>query len=366
MSTVTKALEDSGVSSSSVVTGPASAVNNQVALFSGTTGKVVTNGVAAIGTLGALTLANTTASSSTGTGTLICPGGVGIAGKAFIGDNTVIGSIGVGNTYESKFTLRGADSSAVGPHYTTYTAANQYPLFQNLNFAHDSVSLNFDMYYDGAWRSANINSGYQLYKQGNQLQFNCNSGVAAGSPLTFGSANWFTAGFLNTSGNLNWNKNLLMGTTSNLAKIMVSGGVQNIALEESALRCVTSTTGMSSVKLELQNTAASGKLFELRSVSNGSFDIIDRTGDTQRFMISSLGDTTMTGRGYVNGMFHAGSDVSLCSLTAGLGSGSKVIGIANASVVPTTNPVGGGVLYVQAGALRWRGSSGTVTTIANA
>ena len=144
------------------------------------------------------------------------------------------------------------------------------------------------------------------------MQFNCNSGVAAGSPLTFGSANWFTAGFLNTSGNLNWNKNLLMGNTSNLAKIMVSGGVQNIALEESALRCVTSTTGMSSVKLELQNTAASGKLFELRSVSNGSFDIIDRTGDTQRFMISSLGDTTMTGRGYVNGMFHAGSDVSLC------------------------------------------------------
>ena len=74
----------------------------------------------------------------------------------------------------------------------------------------------------------------------------------------------------------------------------------------------------------------------------------------------------MKGRGYVNEMFHAGSDVSLCSLTAGLGSGSKVIGIANASVVPTTNPVGGGVLYVQAGALRWRGSSGTVTTIAPA
>lgn len=48
------------------------------------------------------------------------------------------------------------------------------------------------------------------------------------------------------------------------------------------------------------------------------------------------------------------------------GSGVKVIGIANATTVPTTNPTGGGVLYVEAGALKYRGSSGTVTTIANA
>jgi hypothetical protein len=48
------------------------------------------------------------------------------------------------------------------------------------------------------------------------------------------------------------------------------------------------------------------------------------------------------------------------------GSGSKVIGIANATTVPTTNPTGGHVLYADAGALKGRGSSGTVTTIAAA
>lgn len=37
-----------------------------------------------------------------------------------------------------------------------------------------------------------------------------------------------------------------------------------------------------------------------------------------------------------------------------------------AATVPTANPTGGGVLYVEAGALKYRGSSGTVTTIANA
>lgn len=48
------------------------------------------------------------------------------------------------------------------------------------------------------------------------------------------------------------------------------------------------------------------------------------------------------------------------------GSGQGVIGIANASTVPTTNPTGGHVVYVEAGALKGRGSSGTITTIAAA
>ena len=48
------------------------------------------------------------------------------------------------------------------------------------------------------------------------------------------------------------------------------------------------------------------------------------------------------------------------------GSGVGVIGIANATTVPTTDPTAAGVLYVEAGALKYRGSSGTVTTIAAA
>jgi hypothetical protein len=48
------------------------------------------------------------------------------------------------------------------------------------------------------------------------------------------------------------------------------------------------------------------------------------------------------------------------------GDGAKVIGIVNAATVPTSNPTGGGVLYCEAGALKYRGSSGTITTIAPA
>lgn len=48
------------------------------------------------------------------------------------------------------------------------------------------------------------------------------------------------------------------------------------------------------------------------------------------------------------------------------GSGTKVISIGNASVAPSVNPSGGGILYVESGALKYRGSSGTVTTLGNA
>lgn len=43
-----------------------------------------------------------------------------------------------------------------------------------------------------------------------------------------------------------------------------------------------------------------------------------------------------------------------------------VVFVANAGTVPSANPTGGGYLYVDAGALKYRGSSGTVTTIAAA
>lgn len=48
------------------------------------------------------------------------------------------------------------------------------------------------------------------------------------------------------------------------------------------------------------------------------------------------------------------------------GGGAGVFGIRNADTVPSTNPANGGVLYVESGALKYRGSGGTVTTIAAA
>jgi hypothetical protein len=46
------------------------------------------------------------------------------------------------------------------------------------------------------------------------------------------------------------------------------------------------------------------------------------------------------------------------------GGGQGIIAIANAVVAPTVNSANGGILYVEDGALRYRGSNGTVTSIA--
>lgn len=67
----------------------------------------------------------------------------------------------------------------------------------------------------------------------------------------------------------------------------------------------------------------------------------------------------------------AGSDGNayLGSKTAGSsngGGGVVCFVMQNAVTLPTTNPAGGGILYVDAGALKFRGSSGTVTVIAPA
>lgn len=61
-----------------------------------------------------------------------------------------------------------------------------------------------------------------------------------------------------------------------------------------------------------------------------------------------------------------GANISLLSSIGSFGSGSAVIFIANAGVVPSTNPLNGGILYVDSGALKYRGSSGTVSMIAPA
>lgn len=92
---------------------------------------------------------------------------------------------------------------------------------------------------------------------------------------------------------------------------------------------------------ENQTETARGSNYDLRTVKNGT------TVEVIRLYIAHDGNFGF-------------------NTTTQFGSGEMVIGIANATTVPTTNPTGGGVLYVEAGALKYRGSSGTVTTIAPA
>ncbi|HEV2600762.1 MAG TPA: hypothetical protein VGT41_00555 [Candidatus Babeliales bacterium] len=134
-----------------------------------------------------------------------------------------------------------------------------------------------------------------------------------------------------------------VNTTSATAKLVVSGGVQNVASEDSCIRAISSAL---SAKIEIQNsTAVTGRVYELRVSSTGTFDITDRSAARTPFTDNNASF------GFNGGSF---------------GSGTGVLFIANRSAAPSSNPAGGGILYCESGALKYRGSLGTVTTIANA
>lgn len=73
------------------------------------------------------------------------------------------------------------------------------------------------------------------------------------------------------------------------ATLGVNEGKWNVSNEASCFRVVSLTN---SAKIEIQNTSISGRLYELRSNSDGSFGIFDRTSNALRLGIDSSGNIT--------------------------------------------------------------------------
>jgi hypothetical protein len=81
-----------------------------------------------------------------------------------------------------------------------------------------------------------------------------------------------------------------------------------------------------------------------------------RNGTSQQ-MVQMLGDEGVV----IN------PDIGMFATTApNFQSGNRILFLGNRTAAPTGNPSSGGFLYVESGALKYRGSSGAVTTIANA
>jgi hypothetical protein len=87
------------------------------------------------------------------------------------------------------------------------------------------------------------------------------------------------------------------------------------------------------------------------NTNTGTFFLANSAGPELACYLSSAKLFTISSTGYQFGS--GGNDH---------GGGTGVIGIDNASANPSSNPTGGGILYADAGAGKWRGSSGTVTT----
>ena len=108
-------------------------------------------------------------------------GNVFASGTAYFADKVGIGTTTPAAVGAARLELYGtADSVAAGPHFQAVTSADAYPVFQLLNYNHDNVALNFDMYWDGAFKSSDVGSNFQIYKINDKLNINYGSGVAAG------------------------------------------------------------------------------------------------------------------------------------------------------------------------------------------
>jgi hypothetical protein len=149
------------------------------------------------------------------------------------------------------------------------------------------------------------------------------------------------------------NKGLSLQSRDNVFEFIDNSGATTTAeLQVGKLSQVRSIQGWSIATLVIQgaytpNDVTDGIRFETANASNvyePRFEIEADSSNVNAYFtnISNLGINT----------------------SSQFGSGEGVVGLSNVTTVPTTNPTGGGVLYSEGGALKWKGSSGTITTIA--
>jgi hypothetical protein len=102
---------------------------------------------------------------------------------------------------------------------------------------------------------------------------------------------------------------------------------------------------------------ASGQSADLLQIQNSGGTILASVNSSGGLSVATLVSTAGTIRANAG---LGSSAVALSSLVSNVAGGHLVL--QNITVTPNT-PSGAGVLYVEAGALKYRGSSGTITTL---
>lgn len=109
----------------------------------------------------------------------------------------------------------------------------------------------------------------------------------------------------------------------------------------------------------LQQPATSGQALLLSQDSSNSGNILEVRGSDG--VVRTTVDQNLnlvTGRS-----LFATTGVQVGAASATFGGGAGVLGITDATTVPTSNPTGGGILYSTGGAPRWRNPSGDVISL---
>jgi hypothetical protein len=203
-------------------------------------------------------------------------------GKVGIGTNAIPkAAIGV-----AKFALEGTTTSVNGPHQQFTTSADNYPLKQNLNWAHDAVYNAYDTYFDGTWKSGTTAGG------------NFVMGKEAGKFVLQYSAN-------NTPGTtITWNNGIAL---TNAGKFGVGTQTFNATNPEKLLVDAGTTTSVNAIvgkgsidsylQLNIQNNSAG------TSASSDVVATANNGNETTNFV-----DMGINGGSYAGGIMGAAND----------------------------------------------------------
>lgn len=142
----------------------------------------------------------------------------------------------------------------------------------------------------------------------------------------------------------------VVGTNGPVASFPTIGGSDYFILEDAAalsMAIITSTTGTAGIRF-YKSGAANAKW---RLFYDASTDSMRLGEDNTNVRVDVIGRNL--------GLCLNGSAPNYQSMSGGMY-------IANTATAPTGNPSSGGFLYVESGALKYRGSGGTITTVAAA
>lgn len=257
--------------------------------------------------------------------------------------NTAVGYLALGATtsgaYNVGIGLQALRSNTTGTYNQALGAS---ALFSNLSGAYN-VAMGPNALF-ASTGSNNVGVGYGALYSTTSGARNTAVGEFVGAANTTGSRNTFLGNEADaTVGNLTYacaiGSNAIVGASNSL----VLGGTGAAAVQVAINRTIPGA------QLDINIGAAATKGLIVQGAASQSANL----QEWQNSSAAVLGEVGPTGNLAVGG---AGS----------YGGGDKVVFLKDAATVPSTNPTGGGVLYSEGGALKWRSSAGTVTTIAPA
>ena len=276
--------------------------------------------MAASGTTKKVTLNNLLASSPTAT----------LASATITGDLTV---------RTNKLT---ANSTGVG----VGTAAATYPFEVNSGasastsqFKSTGTSV-ITRFSDGTAETGYIGSGAGLIAGAGRTDF----GIASNGALVFG---------ISTGLGMTLNSTGLGLGVSPVTALAFPIGTTKVVGQSAVTGHLAGNVG--TLKFGISDAGGDYSGIQVFNTHNGTYSSQDI-----RFYTAEGGVSVCTERMRITPSGNVGVGVSTFGTSA-----AKVLGLANATA-PSTSPAGMGQLYVESGALKYRGSSGTVTTIANA